>query len=244
MIAGEARNNRFRCGHALGLLAIAGSLAAGNAFAGQAPAPAQAPAPEQLRELSEVVVSGEAPTRKVAELIPWLRRLLGQYSYEGYVDLGGKGQPEDRRTVRGGGTCVGFGVAPGVQCEIVVRWPEVRGENGEEVMGGVSPFNPAMILYGLEPDELGIRYLQVDNRGLAEGTTGYVIGNTATFRTACVDVPEGCQRITRITAESESKFIDMQIDTEINYELAMRYRFQLTRVAEAQAGQASAAPRR
>jgi hypothetical protein len=84
----------------------------------------------------------------------------------------------------------------------------------------------------------------VDNRGLAEGTTGYVIGNTATFRTACVDVPEDCQRITRITTESDSKFIDMQIDTEINYELAMRFRFQLTRVAEAQAEQASATPRR
>jgi hypothetical protein len=226
-----------------GLLVVATALAAGNAFAGQAPTAARDTAPEELRELSEVVVSGEKPTRRVAELIPWLRRLLGQYTYEGYVDLGGQGRPEDRRTVAGGGTCVGFGVAPGVQCEIVVRWPEMRGENGEEVMGGVSPLNPAMILYGLEPDELGIRYLQVDNRGLAEGTTGYVIGSTATFRTACVDVAEGCQRITRITAESESKIIDMQVDTEINYELAMRYRFQLTRVAEAQA-QSTAPPLR
>jgi hypothetical protein len=244
MIAGVTRSYRIRRAAALGLLAIATTLTAANAFAGQAPAPARAAAPDELQELSEVVVSGEKPTRKVAELIPWLRRLLGQYTYEGYVDLGGKGEPEDRRTVGGAGTCVGFGVAPGVQCEIVVRWPEVRGENGEEVMGGVSPLNPAMILYGLEPDELGIRYLQVDNRGLAEGTTGYVIGNTATFRTACVDVPEGCQRITRITTESGSKLIDMQIDTEINYELAMRFRFQMTRVAEAQAGQDSAAPRR
>lgn len=244
MIAGETRNYRFQCAHALGLLTIATTLAAGNAFAGQAAVRPEPASPEVLRELSEVVVSGETPTRKVAELIPWLRRLLGEYIYDGYVDLGGKGEPEDRRTVRGGGTCVGFGVAPGVQCEIVVRWPEVRGENGEEVMGGVSHFNPAMILYGLEPDELGIRYLQVDSRGLAEGTTGYVIGNTATFRTACVDVPEDCQRITRITTESGSKVVDMQIDTEINYELAMRFRFQMTRVREAQTAPASAAPRR
>jgi hypothetical protein len=190
--------------------------------------------PDKLEELSEVLVSGEKPTRKVAELIPWLRRLLGQYTYEGYVDLGGKGNPDDQRRVRGVGLCVGFGVAPGVQCEINVRWPESKGPQGEQIMGGVSPLAPAMILYGLEPDDLGIRYLQVDNRGLAEGATGFIIRDTATFRTPCVDVPEGCQRITRITAEPDSKLIEMQVDTEVNYELAMRYRFQLTRVAEIQ----------
>jgi hypothetical protein len=204
------------------------------------PAIAAAPAPqgtstdETVQELSEVIVSGEKPTRKVAELIPWLRRLLGQYTYEGYVDLGGKGDPDDRQPVRGVGLCIGFGVAPGVQCELNVRWREVKGADGGEVLGGVSTFAPAMILYGLEPDEIGIRYLQVDSRGLAEGATGLVIGNTATFRAPCVDIPAGCQRVTRITAEPESKLVEMQIDTEINYELAMRYRFQMRRVAEVQ----------
>lgn len=189
---------------------------------------------EQIEELSEVTVSGEKPTRKVADLIPWLRRLLGQYTYAGYVDLGGKGEPEDRRTVKGSGYCIGFGLAPGVQCELHVSWPEMRGPDGEEVMGGVSTFTPAMILYGLEPDEIGIRYLQVDSKGLAEGGTGLVTGDTAAFRTPCADVPTGCQRVVRITAKSDSQLVDMQIDTELDYQLATRYRFQMTRIAKLQ----------
>lgn len=199
-----------------------------------APASPGARADEEIEELSEVTVSGEKPTRKVADLIPWLRRLLGQYVYEGYVDLGGKGEQEDRRPVKGSGYCIGFGVAPGVQCEIHVSWPEVRGPDGEEVMGGVSTFTPAMILYGLEPDEIGIRYLQVDSKGLAEGGTGLVTGDTAAFRTPCADIPMGCQRVVRITAQSESQVVDMQIDTELDYQLATRYRFHMTRIAKLQ----------
>lgn len=194
---------------------------------------------EDIEVLDDVVVSGEKPTRKVAELIPWLRRLLGQYTFDGFVDLGGKGDPDDRRNVRGIGTCIGFGVAPGVQCEIDVRWPETRGPNGEEIPGGVSALAPAMILYGLEPDEIGIRYLQVDNRGLAEGATGLVTGDTAAFRAPCVDQPADCQRVVRITAKPESTIIDMQIDTELNLQVALRYRFQLTRVAQVQGGPAA-----
>lgn len=183
-------------------------------------------------ELGEVLVTGEKPVNKVSELIPWLRRLPGTYSYEGYVDLNGKDDPDGRQKIYGVGECVGFGVAPGVQCEINVRWKEVRGPNGEEIPGGVSYFAPAMVLYGLEPDELGIRYLQVDNRGLAEGSTGVIVGDTASFRTPCVDMPEGCQRIVRVTAEPESKVIDMQIDTEVNFEMQTRFRFLLRRLPE------------
>jgi hypothetical protein len=218
-------------GRIIVLLALLQGTALAASPAERAPPAAAA---DRLQELGEVLVSGEKPTRKVADLIPWLRRLLGQYTFEGYVDLGGKGEPDAQRRARGVGVCVGFGVAPGVQCEINVRWPESSAADGGEIMGGISSLSPAMILYGLEPDDRGIRYLQVDNRGLAEGATGFIIGDTATFRTPCVDQPEGCQRITRITAVPDSKLIEMQVDTEVNYELAMRYRFQLTRVAEIQ----------
>ena len=190
--------------------------------------------PPALEELGEVVVSGEKPVRKAEDLIPWLRRLLGQYTYQGYVDLQGRAKAKARLNVTGLGTCVGFGAAPGVQCEINVRWPQVRGEDSQPVMGSVSSLDPAMILYGLEPDDIAIRYLQVDSRGLAEGAVGTVTGDTATFRTACVDAPAGCERITRITAVQDSKIIDMQVDTEIDYQLVLRYRFQLYRFAEVQ----------
>lgn len=188
-----------------------------------------------LEELGEVIVSGERPVRSVQELIPWIRRLLGEYTIEGYVDVGGRGDPDDRKSVRGTGLCAGFGEAPGVQCELRVGWPPPRPVRALLMPASASAMMPVMILYGVEPDELGIRYLQVDARGLAEGATGVVVGDSAAFKAACVDMPDGCERITRITAKSDSKQLDMQIDTVVNGELEVRYRFQLTRVAEPQA---------
>jgi hypothetical protein len=185
--------------------------------------------------LSEVTITAEKPTRKVGDLIPFLRRMLGQYTIDGKVDLGGQGKPEDRWTAVGTGNCVGFGVAPGVQCELNVKWPQIPGPNGEAVMSGVFGMEPMMILYGLEPDELGIRYLQVNNKGLAEGATGYMIDDTVTFKTPCVNTEPGCQRVTRVTARSDNKVVDFQIDTEINYQVAARFNFKLRRVANPQA---------
>lgn len=207
------------------------------------PGIALAAAPRENDELNEVIVSAEKPTRKPSELITWIRRLLGEYTVDGKADLGGRGKPEERWTVTGKTTCVGFGVAPGVQCELNVRWPPIPGPHGAEVLSAVSDLNPAMILYGMEPDDLGIRYLQVNSKGLAEGAVGYIIGDTATFKTACVNAPPGCQRVIRITSESESKIVDMQIDTEINLQLAARFNFRLRRVGEPQADMAKDPPK-
>jgi hypothetical protein len=190
---------------------------------------------EENQELNEVTISAEKPTRKVADLIPFLRRILGQYTVDGKVDLGGQGKPEDKWTAVGTGNCVGFGVAPGVQCELKVKWPQIPGPNGEQVMSGVMGMEPMMILYGLEPDELGIRYLQVNNKGLAEGATGFMINDTVTFKTPCVNTQPGCQRVTKVTARSDSKVVDFVIDTEIDYKLAARFNFKLRRVANPQA---------
>jgi hypothetical protein len=186
-------------------------------------------------ELNEVTISAEKPTRKMADLIPFLRRILGQYTVDGKVDLGGQGKPEDRWTAVGTGSCVGFGVAPGVQCELNVKWPQIPGPNGEAVMSGIFGMDPMYILYGLEPDERGIRYLQVNNKGLAEGATGYMLNDTVTFKTPCVNTAPNCQRVTRVTARSDSKVVDFQIDTEIDYQVAARFNFKLRRVANAQA---------
>ena len=147
---------------------------------------------------------------------------------------------------------MGFGVAPGVQCELNVKWPQIPGPNGEAVMSGIFGMEPMMILYGLEPDELGIRYLQVNNRGLAEGATGYMIDDTVTFKTPCVNTAPGWQRITGVTARSDNKVVDFQIDTELDYKVAARFNFKLRRVGnpqaelvrpkEADAGPAATAP--
>jgi hypothetical protein len=247
MAIGFKRTDALRFPIALAFLvpgvAIAAAPAATQAQAAESKPATPATQPKVARpgakpgddELNEVTISAEKPTRKVADLIPFLRRILGQYTVDGKVDLGGHGKPEDRWTAVGTGSCVGFGVAPGVQCELNVKWPQIPGPNGEAVMSGVFGMEPMYILYGLEPDELGIRYLQVNNKGLAEGATGYMINDTVTFKTPCVNTTPNCQRVTRMTARSDSKVVDFQIDTEIDYQVAARFNFKLRRVGNAQA---------
>lgn len=203
----------------------------------QATQPGRTTKIEKLDELSPVTISAEKPTREVADLIPFLRRILGQYSVDGKVDLGGQGKPEERWTALGSGYCVGFGIAPGVQCEFNIRWPAVPGPNPEDAMSGITAMTPVMILYGLDTDEIGIRYLQVNSKGLAESATGTMVNDTVTFKAPCANAAADCQRTTRITARSDSQIVDMQIDTEINYSLAARFDFRLRRTANLQTEQ-------
>jgi hypothetical protein len=188
----------------------------------------------QLDELDEVLIDGRRPSRKPSEIITWMRRLVGTFTYAGHVDLHGKGEPEDLRPVTGRSDCVGFGPAPAVQCEIRITWPETKGPNGEAVMGGMSALNPAMMLYGFEPDDLGIRYMIVDSKGIAEPALGLLVGDTLTSKEPCVNTPGTCQKITKITAEPDGTLIEMQIDIERDYKRAMSYRFVLHRVGKPQ----------
>lgn len=205
---------------------------AGSVFAAAPPSISAPVVTHQDEELDEVSIDGVRPTRKPSDVITWMRRLVGQFAYQGYIDLGGQGNPEDQHPVRGQADCVGFGVAPAVQCEIRVLWAEVRGADGEEIPGGVSNLNPAMILFGFEPDEVGIRFMQVDNKGIAEPALGRVVGDTLVSRAPCVNQPGNCERVTRITAEPDLRLIQMHVDIEVDYRRSLGYRFVMRRVPE------------
>jgi hypothetical protein len=155
---------------------------------------------------------------------------VGEFDWEGYVDTGGKGNPGDTRAVRGTGSCLGFGPAPAVQCEIKVRWSTVKGPDGEEIPGGRSNLNPAMMLYGFEPDRIGIRYMTVDSEGIADGAMGYVVGDTLISRSPCVNVPGQCERVAHITADPDLKMVRMEIDLEVDYQKAVHFDFIMKRV--------------
>jgi hypothetical protein len=185
------------------------------------------PAQQDL-ELGEVLVRGKRikPSKDAQAIIDWLRRLVGQFRYLGYVELhDASGAPIGRRNVSGVGDCVAFGLAPGVQCTIKVRWPETRGDDGEAIPGGVPTLNPAMVLYGLDPDDLGIHYLQVDRNGLADGGLGHLFGDTLTNEGACVAGPDDCTRTTRITAQPDGQLVQMQTDIVQDGQLRARYLF-------------------
>ncbi len=221
------------CGGSLALSVLLGTA---TATAAQAPATAPAAtgaqqaesAPRRDQELGEVLVQGRRtqPVRNPQVIIDWMRRLVGQFRYAGYVEPHApNGAPLGRQTVSGKGDCVAFGLAPGVQCTIKVSWPEVRGDDGQEVPGGISTLQPAMVLYGLDPDELAVHYLQVDNKGVADGGLGYLLGDTMTTKDPCVGVPGDCTRTTKITAQRDGKLVQMQIDVEMEGQLAVRYLF-------------------
>jgi hypothetical protein len=234
----------------LGVLALLLAGAVSVAGAAEVPSRALPPSPaaqleedpEHDQELDEIVVTGAKKVRKPEALIAWLRRLVGQFAYEGYVDLHSDAVPGGRRPVKGVSDCVGFGPAPGVQCVMKVVWPEVRGPDGQEVPGGISSLAPAMILYGLDADYLGIRYLQLDNKGLANSGQGYLRGDTLSTTAPCVDIPGNCRRITQISARPDGKLIQMQVDIEKDGERVARFMFVQRRLAQAAGGQPPVAP--
>ncbi len=237
-----------------GLLALTLSVAglAWAADAGKPPPPAQT----QYDELGEVLVEGDKAKPEVPSFddyqAPWnfMARLVGQFVIDGTVDLHAQGASEDLRKVSGRTECVGFGLAPGVHCELKVRWPESTGPDGKEITGGVSTLNPAVVLYGYEsvnpgtvgfrpkgrpapttPEEPGISWVVVDNQGVVEAAVGYMIGpDTMRSRSKCLASLGNCERDVRITAAPNLKTVAMNIDLVIDGEKAVSFAFVMHRV--------------
>lgn len=99
-----------------------------------------------------------------ARLDAWLRRLVGRFRTDANGMTAAKGLLD----------CVGIGAGPGVQC-VFGRGPADQQE----------PSAPTMILYGVDPGDVGIRYLQVNDQSIAEGGLGKLEGDTVTFRGTC-----------------------------------------------------------
>jgi len=126
-------------------------------------ASAQARGPSVMEKRSNATESPDfARARKLGELDTWLRRLVGRY----VVTRSG--------ITQGRADCIIIGDGPGVHC--------VNG--GAEAAQSATLFSsggPWMILFGLDPDAPGIRYLRVDGQSLAEGDLGKLSGDTVTF---------------------------------------------------------------
>ncbi len=216
--------------------------------------------PHTEPKLEEIVT----PT---AEPDVWLRRLVGRYQFEGIINVVAKGDCGYCEGIKGTADCVSVGTGPGVQCILNVAWEDIHEvvtpsdtERGGvyNIPGGVSYLDPAMALYGLDPGKSGINYLLVDNKGLPEGGLGFIAGNTATFRTPCVNTPvllnsmrppprgeaqwRTCDRTIRIDARPDAKLLFMTIDIEINDDPFIRFTLSLHRMQPAGEGAAPAKP--
>jgi hypothetical protein len=189
-------------------------------------------------------VRKESGTRQMQA---WLARLVGQYTVEGYVDLCGQGNPQDQRSVTGKVDCIAAGSPPSVHCKVDVSWPPATRKNGVPLPGGVSNLAPAQFLFsfftrgqhnydgtipGTTPTGVprrGLQFLQLDNRGIAEGASSELVGDTFLSRENCIDIPGNCQKITRITARPDSDEISMQVDVVVNTKRVLRQTFLLRR---------------
>lgn len=256
-IGGTLNRRTHRDGFATCLFTLALQLS-GNAWAAQpAPSPPQAQARD--RELSEVLVEGQRtktkpPTfKQYQEPFNFLARLVGEYYVEGSVDLHAQGRSEDLRKVSGRAECVGFGMAPGVQCELRIRWPGTTGPNNEEIPGGLSTLNPAVMLFGFEsadatlrpagiglrpqpggaeePRWPGISWILIDSKGIAEKAVGKMASpDTLQSRSKCTSMPGDCERVTLITAQPDLSVVDMDIDLVFDGQKSVSFLFELHRL--------------
>lgn len=210
------------------LLALVWWLPA-TAIAAAANAPGTVNTPDQ--ELDEVQVTAKrSQAKRIRDprgLSAWLNRLRGQFTYEGFVELGSDDTSRRRRVVSGANRCDAFG--PAVNCTVQVSWQEMHGSDGEDVPGGVSTLTPAMVVYAADLNYLAIQFLHVDSRGMADSGMGYLTGDTLTTTTDCVDLPGDCKRIARIEARPDGKLIRMQTDIEQDGKRLVRYTFVLRR---------------
>jgi hypothetical protein len=217
------------------LVATAWSVSVSNLAAEEPVQPQQMSMADE--ELGEVLVEGDRakkrrPGFKQAQSnFDWLARLVGQFVVDGQVELKTKGDSKDSRKVSGRAECTGFGAAPGVICELKIRWPDLTGPGGESVPGGVSDLDPAVVLYGFDIGRVGISYILVDSRGAAETSVGELFtADTMHSRAKCGAISGNCERMTRITAWPDLMTIDMEMNIQIDQEEFVGFKFAMHRV--------------
>lgn len=210
-------------------------------------------------ELGEILVEAERARPKAhswkeyQEPFNWLARMVGTFVIDGNVDLRAQGNEEDLRKVSGRAECVGFGVAPGVQCELKIRWPETSGPDGKAIPGGVSSLTHAVMLFGSElpdpnsrsiqinlpgrtqadqaPATPGVAWILVDNRGVADNAVGRMVSaDTMQSRSRCLDIPGDCERVVRITAWPDMRLVEFRIELVIDARKAVNFTFVMHRV--------------
>lgn len=198
-----------------------------------------------LQELAEVVVVAKEDEAYLRDLRAWLKRLVGEYDYEGYVDVCGNGNPADQRPVTGRAECIALSSAPTIQCTVDMRWPVAVQKNGAAVPGGAYNLVASHVIYSVENrfiperqmNRWGLMSMQVDSKGTAEWASGALIGDSFLSKEPCVGVQGDCRKSMRITAERNAKEVTMLIDTEVGEQRVMRQSLVLHRESKPRKGE-------
>jgi len=192
----------------------------------------------QPRAEPEINFKAVVPVTEPAQVAEWLQRLVGRYKYDGMiqmaetcvvmVDEGPPPPPSDQcQSITGKSDCIAVGTGAGVQCILNVTWRDiftVDYESGQVTEDMVSYLDPAMELYGLNPDKLALTRLIVNNKGIAEGGDGFIKGNTAVFTSPCANADSvGCYRTIRIEAKPDAKLLYVSFARKFQSELETPY---------------------
>jgi len=172
----------------------------------------------------------------VSEMETWLQRLTGRFRYMGAVEIPTalcieykkqhttKCWPGKPRDAEGMWDCVNIGKGSGVHCVIGStaqrRIPTVPNLDG-----------PKMILFGIDPDIPALRYMQLDEDGVATEYLGHLSGDEVTFHSPCIPPGNACLITITITAPSEGTPIYWAFDrsqfTLSEYRTTQRLTFRL-----------------
>jgi len=166
--------------------------AAANADPRGASIPLGPQIPEQL---------GVKRVQAVKNMEAWLRRLTGQFHYKGLEEIppaycftemvGVRGSMTPKkfcnaskpRDAEGMWDCVNVGTGAGMRC--IIGSAAQRRDPTKPNMDA-----PTMILLGIDPDIPAIRFMQLDEDGIASEYLGHISDDEVIFRSVpCVNVP-------------------------------------------------------
>lgn len=94
-----------------------------------------------------------------------------------------------------------------------------------------------MLMFGIDPDRVGIRHLLVDGQSLANEATGFLRDDTATFRTGCPnlggdDSPAGCEEVFWIRIHPDSGNMSIGMEMRNSLKKIQSYNFEFIRMPE------------
>jgi hypothetical protein len=191
------------------------------------------------QELEEILVEGHRPIKDPRKLKAWIERLVGSFSYEGYVERYNAEGVAERTEVHGGSQCARFDKAAAVQCMVNATWNRMSGASGPGTVLDGNSLAPAVVVYGLNPPMQYFGHMQVDSSGVARKGKGWLVDDTMISKDPCADFRD-CLRVVRLRAPPDAKVISMRVDLEQNGKLQVRQEFKWSRLPPEQANAGAA----
>jgi hypothetical protein len=152
--------------------------------------------------------------RKLEDVDNWLRKLIGRY----HIDVLVMRLPAGASTGYSGmADCIGVGNGSGVQCLIAI----------DRV--------PHLFLFGRNPDDMKIHYMEVDEKGIGQAESGPLRGSAMQLRNKVPNTPAARPRweyVKRFHISPDGEDIRFSIELEMDYEPMQLRTMHFRRVVE------------